>query len=157
MPLAVSTMRAAILTRRTGRVVKSAVASGWGLGMASLIPSIIHIQGQAEELSESRLPRFAHYTTNALAIFDAGPYPFPSNCAGVARSAQSQYVAGMTTYEILQERDGVFEAWAILASGEDGVQRYVSRYLSEAQAQTMIDRLQAMAEAQHSVRSGMPG
>jgi hypothetical protein len=63
----------------------------------------------------------------------------------------------MTTYEILQERDGVFEAWAILASGEDGVQRYVSRYLSEAQAQTMIDRLQAMAEAQHSVRSGMPG
>src|SRR6202167_6204596 len=38
--LAVSTMRAAILIRRIRNVVNSAVASGWGLGMASRTLSI---------------------------------------------------------------------------------------------------------------------
>jgi hypothetical protein len=64
----------------------------------------------------------------------------------------------MTTYDIVQERGGVFEAWAVTATGLDGQQRYVSRYMSLEQAQTMIDRLEAMAKAQRSALDGLkPG
>jgi hypothetical protein len=44
----------------------------------------------------------------------------------------------MTTYGIVQEQDGEFDAWAVTATGLDGQQHYVSRYLSLERAQTMI-------------------
>jgi hypothetical protein len=58
----------------------------------------------------------------------------------------------MTTYGIVQERAGVFEAWAVIATGLDGQQRYVSRYMSLEQSRTMVGRLGAMANAQMSVK-----
>jgi hypothetical protein len=54
----------------------------------------------------------------------------------------------MTTYRIVPERDGVFEAWAVIATGLDGNQRY----MSQAQARTTVDRLAAMVEAQAPTR-----
>jgi hypothetical protein len=54
----------------------------------------------------------------------------------------------MTTYETVQEREGPFEAWAVIARGDDGAQRFVSRLMSRDQALTMVDRLEAMAAAE---------
>lgn len=54
----------------------------------------------------------------------------------------------MTTYHLMQEQDDVFDdAWAIVATGLDGTQRWVARYLTFTQARTMVDRLSAVVEA----------
>jgi hypothetical protein len=50
-------------------------------------------------------------------------------------------------YEILPDRD-VFEPWAVVAEGDDGQRRYVSRFRTASQAQIMLARLKATAEAQ---------
>jgi hypothetical protein len=55
--------------------------------------------------------------------------------------------APMTRYEMVKERDRPFETWAVSAVGEDGNQRFVSRLMSETQARTMIERLNAMSAA----------
>jgi hypothetical protein len=54
----------------------------------------------------------------------------------------------MTRYEAIQERDGPFEAWAVVATGDDGHERFVSRQMSQEQARTMIAWLHAMATAE---------
>jgi hypothetical protein len=54
----------------------------------------------------------------------------------------------MTPYEAIQERDGPFEAWAVVAIGVDGHERFVSRQMSQEQARAMTDRLHAMATAE---------
>jgi hypothetical protein len=41
-------------------------------------------------------------------------------------------------YEIVQERDEPIAAWAVIAVGEDGRERFVSRQMSKAQAETMM-------------------
>jgi hypothetical protein len=54
----------------------------------------------------------------------------------------------MTTYEMVREHDRIFDAWAVIAVSLDGRRRYVSRYMTQDQAQTMMDRLSAMMAAQ---------
>jgi hypothetical protein len=56
----------------------------------------------------------------------------------------------MNTYEIRQERSGPLEAWAVIAIGEDGERRYVAREMTGRQAQTMLERLNAMIAAASS-------
>jgi hypothetical protein len=50
----------------------------------------------------------------------------------------------MTKYEITRERDGVFDAWAVVATADDLTQRYVARYLTHEQAQTMVPSVPAV-------------
>jgi hypothetical protein len=57
----------------------------------------------------------------------------------------------MTTYEIVptsSESGVVFETWAVVAVSDYGPRRFVSRYLTLAQAQAMLERLQLMKAAE---------
>jgi hypothetical protein len=49
-----------------------------------------------------------------------------------------------TTYQLVPECDGISEAWAVLATDDGCAPRYVSRLITRAQAEMMIERIEAM-------------
>ncbi|PPQ29654.1 hypothetical protein CCS01_20885 [Rhodopila globiformis] len=53
----------------------------------------------------------------------------------------------MTSYEIVSEQGFIIDAWAVVAVGLDGQRRYVSRYMTLAQAQKTMAWLGAMMAA----------